>query len=101
MSDEPKSDETGSGDLGSDEEPTLVLVSEDFVSGALRRLGGSLQRAGLNCDELADLVSSGAGAAAIDAADADLEDVGRMIAGARRALARVKRGLNGHAKENP
>ncbi len=93
-------DERDDGDAALDEheEPTLVLVSEDFVSGALRRLGGSLQRAGLNCLELADIVSSGAGPAAIDAADADLEDVERMIGGARRALARVKRGLNGHAK---
>ncbi len=87
------------GALG-DEDPTVVLVSEDFVVGAVRRLGLSLQRAGLNCDGVADLISSGAGAAALDDADADLEDIERMIGGARRAIARVQKVLkNGHAKE--
>ncbi len=93
--DEPKNghDEAG-GDGGNgldhEEEPTLVLVSEDFVSGAIIRLGRSLCRAGLHCDELAGLVSSGASAAALADADADLADVAQMIDGARRAIARIK-----------
>lgn len=86
-------EDDGAFDGEADEDRTVVLVAEDFVVGAVRRLGSSLQRAGLGCDGAAELLRSGAGVAAIDDIDADLEDVERMIAGARRALARVRRGL--------
>ncbi len=92
----------GDDDFSGPDDPTVVLVSEDFVVGAISRLGESLRRAGSNCDDVADLFREGSSAAAIDDADADLEDVQRMIEGARRALARVKHGLsNGTSKETP
>lgn len=89
-------DEHDPGDLGDD--PTVVLVSEDFVSGAFVRLGRSLCRAGLHCDELAGLISAGASKAALRDAAADLADVRQMIDGAERAIVRV---LATNGKEPP
>lgn len=83
--------DNGNGsDLGEHEEPTVVIVSRDFLIGSLGRAATALYGAGDVCLDARALVTSGAGEPAIQDLIEELEDLQHIIEGMCRALRRLE-----------
>lgn len=97
MQDERNSNGTGDGGDGGgdgpgfdeDEEPTVVIVSRDFLIGSLGRTASALHGAGDVCLDARGLVTSGAGAPALRDLIEKLHDLADITAGMARALERL------------
>ncbi len=96
MSDDESNGGSGNGTNGhghgfdEDEEPTVVLVSRDFLVGSLGRAAAALHGAGDVCLDARALVTSGGGETAIRELIEELEDLASIVSGMARALDRLE-----------
>ncbi len=76
----------GNGHDFGDEEPTVVIVSRDFLIGSLGRAAAALHAAGDCCLDARGLVTANASSAAIEELIEKLHDLSDITAGMARAL---------------
>ncbi len=77
-------------DFAAPEEPTVVIVSRDFLIGALGRAASALHGAGDVCLDARGLVTAGANAEAIEELIEKLHDLSDITAGMARALEKLE-----------
>jgi len=82
--------DNGNGLDDGDDEPTVVIVSRDFLIGSLGRASAALYAAGDVCLDARGLVTAGAGAQAVAELIEKLKDLSDITAGMARALERLE-----------